>query len=81
MLALASLFNSITILIPFLLLSSLKSEIPSNFFSLTSSAILSTNLALFTWYGISVTTICCLPFGNSSITALDLTFTLPLPVL
>ena len=34
--------------------SSLRSEIPSNLFSLTSSAIFSTILALLTWYGNSL---------------------------
>ena len=46
-------FTSITILSPSLSLSSLISLIPSIFFSLTSSAIFSRVLALFTMKGIS----------------------------
>jgi hypothetical protein len=42
------LLSSITTLIPFLSDSSLRSVIPEIFFSLTSSAILSISLALFT---------------------------------
>ena len=75
----ASFFSSITILIPSLSDSSLKSDIPTIFLSLTKSAIFSISLALLTWYGISVTTILCLPF-SSSISVLALTITLPLPV-
>ena len=58
----ASLFSSITILIPSLSDSSRKSEIPLILSSLTSSAIFLINSALFTWYGISVTTIALLPW-------------------
>ena len=75
----ASFFNSITILIPSLSDSSLKSEIPTIFLSLTKSAMLSISLALLTWYGISVTIILCLPF-SSSISVLDLTTIFPFPV-
>ena len=49
--------RSIAILIPSLSDSSRSSEMPSNFFSLTNSAIRSMTLALLTWYGISVKTI------------------------
>ncbi len=56
MVGFSSFFSSMTTRIPSRSLSSLRSEIPSIFFSLTSSAIFSTSLALFTWYGISVTT-------------------------
>mmetsp|Transcript_10261 Transcript_10261/g.15164 ORF Transcript_10261/g.15164 Transcript_10261/m.15164 type:complete len:104 (+) Transcript_10261:1897-2208(+) len=44
----ASLFNSITTLIPSRSLSSLKSLIPSNFLSFTNVAIFSNSPALFT---------------------------------
>ena len=46
---LASLLSSITILIPSLSDSSLKSDIPVIFLSLTKSAIFSISLALLTW--------------------------------
>ena len=75
----ASLLSSITILIPSLSDSSLKSDIPVIFLSLTRSAIYSISLALLTWYGSSVTIILCLPF-SSSISALALTTILPFPV-
>ncbi len=55
--AIASRFNSITTRKPSLDDSSRISEIPSMRFSLLSSAILIINCALFTWYGISSTTI------------------------
>ena len=48
-LLLTSRRNSITILIPFRLLSSRRSVTPSIFLSRANSAIFSTNLALFTW--------------------------------
>ena len=44
--------------------SSLRSLTPSSTFSLTRSAILVTNVARFTLYGIWVITICCLPEGD-----------------
>ena len=46
--AIASLLHSTTILFPSLSDSSLRSEIPSSFFSLTRSAIFSTRFALLT---------------------------------
>ena len=51
--------------------SSRSSEIPSIFFSFTSSAIFSINRALFNWYGSSVMMICSRPppFSISSTTA------------
>ena len=78
-LGLASLLSSITILIPSLSDSSLKSDIPVIFLSFTKSAIFSISLALLTWYGISVTTILFLPF-SSSISAFALTTIFPFPV-
>ena len=71
------LFGSITILIPSLLDSSLISEIPFIFSSLTRSAIFSINLLLLTWYGISVITIA---FVSVSTKALPLNLIIPLPV-
>ena len=66
----ASRFNSMTTRIPSRSLSSRRSLIPSSFLSRTSSAMLFTSVALFTWYGISVTTICdLLDDSFSSITA------------
>ncbi|CAC7125533.1 Uncharacterised protein [Staphylococcus aureus] len=57
-LAFASLRTSITTRTPVRkLVSSRKSVIPSIFLSRTSSAIFSIIRALFTWKGISVTTI------------------------
>ena len=47
--------SSITTRMPDLSDSSRKSEIPSIFFSFTSSAIFSTKVFLFTWYGNSST--------------------------
>ena len=58
--AFASRFSSITMCIPLRSDSSRRSDIPSILLSFTSSAIFSISLALFTWYGISVTTIRCL---------------------
>ena len=51
--------------------SSRSSEMPSSFSSFTSSAMcVQSSFALFTWYGISVTTICDLFEDSfSSITA------------
>ena len=78
--------HSITILISLFDDSSLKSTIPSTFFSwpgrgfsLTSSAILSIKADLLTAYGISLTIISLLPFSRSTISVLDLIWMLPLP--
>ena len=73
--------NSITILTPSLSDSSLISDIPSTFLSLASSAIFSTNLALFCWYGISEIIIFDFSLESFSISAFALKTTLPLPVL
>ena len=68
--ALASLRTSITTLTPVRkLVSSRRSVIPSILFSRANSAIFSIILALFTWYGISVTTIRWRPPPRSSIDA------------
>ncbi len=56
-----SFFRTITIRIPSRPLSSRRSAMPSIFRSRTRSAIFSTSVALFTWYGSSVTTICVRP--------------------
>ena len=77
--AIASRFISKTMRIPFRSDSSLKSEIPSIFLSLTNSAVLRIKSALFTWYGISLTIMVSLPL-TSSISALPLITTRPLPV-
>ena len=69
------------ILIPSLSDSSLISEIPSIFLSLTSSAIFSINFALLTWKGSSVTIIDSLSvLLIFSIDVLALRMTLPFPV-
>jgi len=60
--------------------SSLKSEIPTIFLSLTSSAIFSTKLDLLRPYGISLIFITLLHFLFSSIFATHLTGIEPLPV-
>jgi len=61
--------------------SSRRSETPSIFLSRTSSAMLATRLARFTWYGSSVTTICDLFEDSfSSTTARARMITLPRPV-
>ena len=73
-------FNSITTLIPSLSDSSLKSDIPTIFFSFTKLAIFSIKEALFNWYGISFIIKLSLPFFPSSISIFPLTLTLPLPV-
>ena len=78
-LGIASLFKTKTILIPLRSDSSLIVEIPSNFLSLTKSAIFLIISALLTWYGISVTIIDSLPL-TSSISAFPRITTLPLPV-
>ena len=74
-------FSSTTTLIPSLSDSSLISPMPSSFFSFTSSAILSSILALLTINGISVIIIASLPPFISSIAVLPLTYTFPWPVL
>ncbi len=70
---------SITTLIPSLSDSSLKSEIPSIFLSLTRSAMLSTSFALFTRYGSSVTMIRSRSF-RVSISVIATMPTMPRPV-
>ncbi len=75
----ASFLRSITTRSPSLSDSSLKSAIPTNFLSLTSSAILATISDLFTWYGISEITIWGL-LPLSTISATPRTTILPLPV-
>ena len=61
--------------------SSRRSAMPSIVFSRTSSAIFSMSRALFTWYGISVTTIDVRsPFFAVSISVLARTITDPRPV-
>jgi hypothetical protein len=77
----ASRFSSITMRIPSRLVSFRRSLIPSIFLSRTSSAMFSISRALFTWYGISVTTIWDL-FDDSfsSITARARTTIRPRPV-
>ena len=78
--ALASLLTSITTLVPSWSDSSLKSEIPSILFSLCNSAIFSTNFALFTIYGSSVTINLLFRLSKVSISVVALTFIFPLPV-
>ena len=71
----AAVFNFITILIPSLSDSSLKSEIPVIFLSLTNSAIFINRFDLFTWYGISVTMIVLrLPVSSMWLFALNFIF-------
>ena len=76
-----SLRSSMQTLIPSRLDWSLKSVIPSTFLSLTSSAIFSINLALFTMYGSSVTTMRFFPFAIGSILETARTRIFPRPVL
>jgi hypothetical protein len=78
--ATASRFSSITMRMPVRSDSSRTSEMPSTFFSPTSSAIRSMSLALFTWYGSSVTTICSKSFLRSSTSATARTLMMPRPV-
>ena len=78
--AFTSLLSSMTTRIPSRLDWSLNSVIPSIFLSLTSSAIFSISLALFTIYGSSVTTIRLLPLGIASISVTARTRILPRPV-
>ena len=77
---------SITILIPSRFDSSLKSAIPAipfwSSFNPANSAILSINVVLLTWYGISVKIIVDFPFDSFVVYVhLDLTIIEPLPVL
>ena len=77
----ASFFSSTTIRMPDRSDSSRKSEMPSIFFSLTSSAIRSMSRALFTWYGIASTMIFDRPVrSSSSISALAFIWMMPRPV-
>ena len=79
---LAPFLSSTTTLTPLRFDSSLISEISSTIFSFVTSAIFSTNLDLFTVYGISVTIIdFFLSFEFSSISTLDSIIIEPLPVL
>ena len=78
--AIASRFSSMTIRMPSRLDSSRRSLIPSSRFSRTRSAICSTSFALFTWYGISVTTIVSRSvFGWTSTEARARTWIVPRP--
>ena len=77
----ASFFRSITILIPFLLVSSLMSEMPFILPAAVSSAIFSTTADLLTMKGISVTTIRAFPSSSSSISVFERMTTRPRPVL
>ncbi len=74
-------FNSITTRMPDLSLSSWMWLMPSIFFSCTSSAMRSSRVFLFTWYGISSTMIDCrAPLSMSSKWHLARITTLPRPV-
>ena len=76
----ASFFKSTTMRMPSRSDSSRTSEMPSILFSRTSSAIFSINLALLTWYGISLATMDLRPdFGCSSTSARARTRMLPRP--
>ena len=73
--------NSITMRMPFRSDSSRSSDIPSSRLVLTRLAIFSIRVALLTWYGNSVTTICILlDRFISSIPATARTIIWPLPV-
>ena len=77
----ASRLSSTTTRMPSRSDSSRRSLMPSIFLSRTSSAMFSTRRALFTWYGSSVTTICCLLLLSfSSMTARARITILPRPV-
>ena len=66
--------------IPSRLDSSRRSEMPSIFLSRMSSPIFSISVALFTWYGSSVTMIASRPPRSFSTCALALSVMMPRPV-
>ena len=75
-----SFLSSMTTLTPFLSDSSLKSEIPSIILFFAVSAILSINLDLLTWYGISWIIIASLSFLKFSKEVFDRNTHAPFPV-